>query len=78
MLMLGSMFYVLEVTCPSVSSPKKVTVIVITGPGGLGSRCVQGYLRLFRCDPWSTGNSGHARAVDTTNGMVWHGIETSL
>ena len=60
--MLGSTCHVPKEPCPSVSSPKKVSLLSL---GGFGSRCLQGY--LGRSGPWSIGNSGHARAVDTAN-----------
>ena len=54
MLVLGSISYVPKEPCPSVSSPKRMSLLSL---GGFGSRCLQGYL----------GARGHVRAVDTAN-----------
>ena len=49
MLVLGSIYHVPKEPCPSVSSPKRVSLLSL---GGFGSRCLQSYLGAWHGMVW--------------------------
>ena len=85
MLVLGSISYVPKEPCPSVSSPKRVSLLSL---GGFGSRCLQGYLGAQGHGPPITvamrcqgACSAHCRVcgqcVDRTAQVEWRGWKAS-